>query len=109
MVHELQTTSYEGEQLDERVNALEECVTHHVNEEEGEMLPRLEQVMAAEQRAELGRRFQAGKRGTAPRARKRPRRARATRAGGRRQTVRAAKSTRQKKRARGRRRTAQRK
>jgi len=107
MVHELQTTSFEGEELDNRVNALEECVSHHVNEEEGEMLPRVDEVMSPEQRADLGRRFQAGKRRSAPRARKATARARATRTGGRRRTARATKGARQKKRVR--RRTAQRK
>jgi len=107
MVRELRTGKHEGEELDNRVNALEECVSHHVNEEEGEMLPRVEEVMSPEQRADLGRRFQAGKRRGAPRARKAPARARTKRAGGRRRTTTAAKGTRQKKRAR--RRTAQRK
>ena len=107
MVRELRTGKHEGEELDNRVNALEECVSHHVNEEEGEMLPRPEEVMSPERRADLGRRFQAGKRRSAPRARKATARARATRAGGRRRVARATKGTRQKKRAR--RRTAQRK
>jgi hemerythrin superfamily protein len=103
LVRELRTGKHEGDELDNRVNALEECVSHHVNEEEGEMLPRLEEVMSPEERADLGRRFQAGKGRSAPRARKATARARTKRT----RVARAVKSTRQKKRAR--KRTAQRK
>src|SRR5262249_8608797 len=64
MGRELQMGWQGAEDLDSRVNALQEEVEHHVSEEEGEMLPRLEQMMSAERRAELGGRFQAGKRST---------------------------------------------
>ena len=110
MVRELRTGKHEGEELDNRVNALEECVSHHVNEEEGSMLPRLEQVLPEERRAELGRRFQAGKRRSAPRKAARKKTAARARTGGRRRMVRgAAKSAGQKKKARPRRRSGQRK
>ena len=104
-VRELRGRSGEAESLENEVNALQEQVEHHVSEEEGEMLPLLEQVMAAERRAELGRRFQAGKRQPGGRRAQRAtaRRGRAARAGGRRRTARATKGARQKKRARGRR------
>jgi len=105
MVRALRGRSKEAENLESEVNALQEQVEHHVSEEEGEMLPLLEQVMAAERRAELGRRFQAGKRQPGGRRAQRAtaRRGRAARAGGRRRTARATKGARQKKRARGRR------
>src|SRR4029077_10964574 len=115
LVRELRDGGFEGDELDGRVNALEECVQHHVGEEENEMLPRLEDLMGAEQRAELGRRMQAGKRRSAPRTGPARRKRASTRgrtlraAGVRRRTARAAKGTRRKKRARARRRTAQRK
>ncbi|HJQ84511.1 MAG TPA: hemerythrin domain-containing protein, partial [Candidatus Binatia bacterium] len=45
MVADLRDHDYDPEALDTRVNALEECVNHHVREEENEMLPRIEEVM----------------------------------------------------------------
>ena len=50
------------EELDDRVTALELDVQHHVNEEENEMLPRVEQLLPEAQRAALGRRMQQRKR-----------------------------------------------
>jgi hemerythrin superfamily protein len=52
----------EGDEVDAYVNDLEQCVEHHVEEEEGEMFPHLSTVMPDAERNELGRRFQAGKR-----------------------------------------------
>ncbi len=114
LVRELRDGGFEGEELDRRVNALEECVQHHVGEEENEMLPRLAELMPEERRAGLGRLMQAGKRRSAPRtaAARRKRastRGRTVRAAGARRRTGAAKSIRRKKRARARRRAAQRK
>jgi len=64
LVAQLRATSPEDGDVDARVDALEECVRHHVTQEEGEMLPRLEQVMPERERAQLGRRMQARKRHT---------------------------------------------
>ena len=58
----------EGEDLDARVGALEECVQHHVGEEENDMLPRVAELIDEAKRADLGRRMQAQKRALAGRA-----------------------------------------
>jgi len=96
----------EGDELDNRVSALQSCVDHHVNEEESEMLPRVEQLIAAEERADLGKRVQARKRALAGRTataratRKRSAARSAATQRGRKSA--AAKVARRKKRARGR-------
>jgi hypothetical protein len=65
------------------VSSLQECVDHHVREEENEMFPRLEDVMPENERGRLGRELSASKRsaqsGTRARGRKPPRRAAASR------------------------------
>jgi hemerythrin superfamily protein len=56
-VSALRQSSRDGDELESQVSELEECVEHHVDEEEGEMFPRLEEVMDDENREELGRRI----------------------------------------------------
>jgi hypothetical protein len=58
----------DGGDLDERVASLEECVEHHVNEEERDMLPRVGELVDRTERMALGRRMQQRKRGLAGRA-----------------------------------------
>jgi hemerythrin superfamily protein len=99
LVAQLRATNPENAEADARVDALEECVNHHVSEEEGEMLPRLEQIMPERERAQLGRRVQARKRTTrAPRRAVRARQA--TKRAAVQRRVRKAAGSRQKKRAR---------
>ena len=62
LVAALRAIGHEHGEVDARVDALEECVQHHVSEEESEMLPRLQQVMSERDRAQLGRRMQARRR-----------------------------------------------
>jgi len=108
LIRELRDGRHEDAELDARVNALEECVQHHVREEENEMLPRVEQLMPELERAKLGRRMQARKRSAAPTRRASERRAGRTSAARRRRTrttaaPRSARKTGQKKGARQRR------
>jgi len=98
LVRQLREGRYEGEELDARMSALEECVQHHVREEEGEMLPRVEQIVPERQRSDLGRRMQARKRSAAPRRRTSERRVGRTSTTRRRHAK--ATASRQKKRAR---------
>ncbi len=63
------------EGLRTRVSALQECVDHHVREEENEMFPFLEARMPSSERNRLGRMLAQGKRSAAPHARKTTRRA----------------------------------
>lgn len=90
--------------LKARVDSLQECVTHHVREEEGEMFPRLEELMPETERSRLGRELAARKRGTKTTA-KEPARSRALRGAGsgraRKTTAKARKSTAGAKRASG--------
>jgi hemerythrin superfamily protein len=55
------------------VSELQQCVDHHVREEENEMFPRMEEIVPEPERRELGRQLQERKRalggGTARRAR----------------------------------------
>jgi len=51
----------EGADIDADVSALEQNVEHHVEEEEGEMFPRVEETMDESQLADLGRRVDARK------------------------------------------------
>ena len=55
----------DGEGVEDRVAALEECVNHHVSEEENEMLPRVADLLDPAKREALGRRMQARKRALA--------------------------------------------
>jgi hemerythrin superfamily protein len=50
------------DELKTRVSSLQDCVTHHVREEEGEMFPRLEELMPEAERSRLGRDLAAAKR-----------------------------------------------
>jgi hemerythrin superfamily protein len=52
----------DDEDLQQRVGSLQDCVTHHVREEEGEMFPRLADLMPANERARIGRELAARKR-----------------------------------------------
>ena len=71
-VRAVQRTDLEDDALGAKMDGMQECVDHHVREEEGEMFPRVQEVMSDEQRADLGKRIQARKRalngGTARRA-----------------------------------------
>jgi hemerythrin superfamily protein len=78
---------------DALVSELQQCVDHHVREEENEMFPRVEDVVSEDERGTLGRALQARKRelgGSARTARSAPaarRSARAARGRGRRTKV----------------------
>jgi hemerythrin superfamily protein len=102
LVAQLRATGPEDGKTNTRVDALEECVRHHVSEEEGEMLPRLEQIMSERDRAQLGRRMQAGRRSArvSPRRGARRRAGTAARATVRRRVRKSAAGSKQKKRAR---------
>jgi len=52
--------------IDQLMTELEQNVEHHASEEENEMFPRLEELMSEAERADLGRRLQAAKRGGSP-------------------------------------------
>ena len=43
IMHELKTMNGEDEELEEKFSELVECIKHHVEEEEGEMLPKAEE------------------------------------------------------------------
>jgi iron-sulfur cluster repair protein YtfE (RIC family) len=58
----LRQGSLDDEAYDAEVSQLEDDVHHHVNEEESDMFPRLEEMMGEEARADLGRRVQERKR-----------------------------------------------
>lgn len=51
----------EAADLERRVTALQRDVEHHLTEEEGEMFPRVAEVMEERQRTEIGRRLQSRK------------------------------------------------
>ena len=68
LVAELRGRDPQEEDVDTKASELQECVDHHVKEEENEMFPRLRDVMPDQRRAELGRRVQERKRAHAPRA-----------------------------------------
>ena len=98
MVAELRQGRHEGDDLDTKMSSLEECVSHHVREEENEMLPRIESLIDERQRARLGQRMQARRRRA--RARRATRRPTARRAASRRTRAKTAARARHKKRAR---------
>ena len=99
LVANLRATGHDDGETTARVEALEECVRRHVSEEEGEMLPRLEQIMSDRDRGQLGRRMQARKRSAMRPAGARQRSRTAARSGARRR-VRKAAGAKQKKRTR---------
>jgi iron-sulfur cluster repair protein YtfE (RIC family) len=88
---------------DAMVSELQQCVEHHVREEENEMFPRMEEVVPEPERRELGRQLQERKRtlagGTARRARPAAR-GRTRTAGVRRSTAKKTTARPRKKRAR---------
>jgi iron-sulfur cluster repair protein YtfE (RIC family) len=88
-----------------RMSEVQECVEHHVREEENEMFPLVEEHMPAGQRAELGSRLSAQKRSRTPtparRTTKRASSGRATAVRARKTTKGARKTTRARKRASG--------
>jgi len=51
----------DGTHLAELVTQLEQAVSHHVEEEEAEMLPKAREALAAGRLSELGAEFQANK------------------------------------------------
>ncbi len=55
-------------ELRERMHSLQECVDHHVHEEENEMFPLVEERMPEDERGRLGRELAASKRKSSPRA-----------------------------------------
>ena len=65
----------DDEELRTRIGSLQDCVEHHVREEEHEMFPLLEERMPEDQRARVGRELAASKRSASPAARKTVRRA----------------------------------
>ncbi len=67
----------DDEELRTRIASLQECVDHHVREEENEMFPLLEERMPEDEREHVGRDLAARKRTAAPAARKPVRRAEA--------------------------------
>jgi len=74
LVGKLRTRTGEPDaDTDAMVSELQQCVDHHVREEENEMFPRMEEVVPEPERRELGRQLQERKRtlagGTARRAR----------------------------------------
>jgi hypothetical protein len=101
----------DDEELRTRIGSLQECVDHHVREEENEMFPLLEERMPDGERAQLGRQLAASKRGSAPASRTAPRRKTTRRAAARtaqarrtrKTTAKARKRTRTKKASGGRR------
>ena len=105
-IRALQATEHGDEQLDQLMSQLEEDVQHHVEEEENEMLPRVEKLVSTREREELGRRMQArrgtrgGARAASPRGRSRARRE--ERVGGRRRRQRQRTTKVARSRARGR-------
>jgi hemerythrin superfamily protein len=81
MVRSLEGRSADAEGVTEEVNALQECVDHHVNEEENEMFPRVHEVIGNRERAELGQQMRERKKalgGATPRPAQRARSARST-------------------------------
>jgi hemerythrin superfamily protein len=58
----LRGTTGDEDDLEDRMTRLENDVEHHATEEENEMFPRLEELMPAAERQDLGRRMQALKR-----------------------------------------------
>jgi hemerythrin superfamily protein len=57
--------------LQSKVDELQKCVDHHVSEEEGEMFPRVEELMDEGRRSELGARCRRGSRRRCPHGRRR--------------------------------------
>ena len=64
----------DDEELPARIRSLQECVDHHVREEESEMFPLVEERMPEDERARIGRELAASKRAASPAARKAVRR-----------------------------------
>ena len=62
LLGELATMSAEDEAFDAKVTVLIENVRHHVEEEEGEMLPQSEEILGKEELARLGEEMAARKR-----------------------------------------------
>ena len=56
-------------ELQSKMNELQSCVDHHVREEEGDMFPRVEELMDEVRRTELGRELQSRKQQLRPAAR----------------------------------------
>jgi len=100
------TSELDGD-TDAMVSELQQCVEHHVREEENEMFPRMEEVVPEPERRELGRQLQERKRvlggGMARRARPAARRRTRTTSTRRRSVAKKTAARPKKKRARSRR------
>jgi hemerythrin superfamily protein len=69
-VRAARTALDDDEELPARIRSLQECVDHHVREEESEMFPLVEERMPEDERARIGRELAASKRAASPAARK---------------------------------------
>jgi hemerythrin superfamily protein len=58
LISELEGMSAEHEKFDAKVKVLMENVRHHVDEEEGELFPKIEKALGEERLQEMGRRMQ---------------------------------------------------
>ncbi|GGM13947.1 hemerythrin domain-containing protein [Dactylosporangium sucinum] len=58
MLHDLQRMSPEGPDFEDRLEDFIEAVRHHVEEEESQMLPALQEALSAERLDELGAAFE---------------------------------------------------
>jgi hemerythrin superfamily protein len=97
-VAQLEGRSAEDQAVVDQVHALQECVDHHVSEEENEMFPRVHEILSDRERADLGRRLRDRKRALSGTRTTRPttraRRPATTRAGAAKKSARTAKSPR---------------
>ena len=59
LLEEMDAMPVDSEQWTAKLSVLKESVEHHVDEEEGEMFPRMREVMSAEELSELGTRVEA--------------------------------------------------
>jgi hemerythrin superfamily protein len=69
-VQEVRAALDDESRLGTAMSALQQCVDHHVREEEGEMFPRVTDVMPESERADLGRQLTERKRVVMPSARR---------------------------------------
>lgn len=58
LISELEGMSAEDEKFDAKVKVLMENVRHHVEEEEGELFPKIEKALSQERLEKMGRRMQ---------------------------------------------------
>jgi DUF438 domain-containing protein len=91
-VAELRGRSVDDPAVVDQVHALQECVDHHVHEEENEMFPRVHEVLSDRDRADLGRRLHERKRALSASASRAPASTRARRIAPRRAPKKAART-----------------